>query len=340
MYQNILVINLAFIGDIILTTPAMRALHETFPHARVTMLTVPLTAAVAQMNPYVDEVLVYDKKGRDKGILGMIRMGLRLRRMGFDLAVCMNFAPRGAAVAWLARIPTRFGYDAQHGALFLTQTAPPDRTKSQHEVLNHLDFLRVFGCSTQDTSLALRIPAAVEHSFAEKCSVWGILVDHSLVICPCGRYSRKNLSVEVVSDLIRRLSAEEQRSIYLIGGAQDADTLAQMGQTAGLDARHVLAGAFTLPEVAVLLRGAAAMISVDTGPAHIAQAVHCPTIEIFSITNPHIWGPRGVYDAVLVEKRDPVTGGLPDADCIRSISADQIHAAVRQTLAQARGGEI
>ena len=69
MYKNILVINLAFIGDIVLAVPAVRALHETFPDARITMLTVPLTESIARMNPYLDDVLIYDKKGRDKGIL-------------------------------------------------------------------------------------------------------------------------------------------------------------------------------------------------------------------------------------------------------------------------------
>ena len=335
MYQNILVIDLAFIGDLILVTPAVRALHESFPDARITMLTVPLTEPVARMNPYVDEVLVYDKKGREKGILGMLRMAARLRKYRFDLAVCMNFAPRGAAVAWLARIPNRLGYDAQHSGLFLTQTAPAERTKLQHETQNQLAFMRSFGITTQDTSLALRIPAEVERSFAEKRTALQLAKEGYLVICPCGRVRRKSLSVETTAAFIRAfVKTRNAVPVYLIGGSQDLAYLTEIAQLTGIGEHHILAGTFTLQEVALLLRGAAAMVSVDTGPAHIAQAVHCPTVEIFSTADPRIWGPRGAHDVVLREPRDPVTGELPATDCIERISPERILAAVQDVLRQ------
>ena len=334
MYKNILVINLAFIGDVILTTPAIRALHERFPDARITMMTVPLTESVAGMNPYVDEVLVYDKKGREKGLFGMLRMAARLRRYRFDLAVCMNFAVRGAVVAWLARIPNRFGYDIQYGGIFLTRTASPDRSQAKHEVLNHLDFLRTFGCSTQDSELAFQIPADVECSFAEKSRLLRLTeAQRCLVVCPCGRVRRRSLSAETTAEFIRSFSATaEAAPIYLIGGAQDLAYLSQIAHMAELDDSHILAGRFTLQEIAVLLRNAAAIVSVDTGPAHIAQAVHCPTVEIFSTGDPRIWGPRGAHDVVLAEERDPVSGALPNTDCIRSISAARILVAVQELL--------
>ena len=339
MYQNILVIDLAFIGDLILVTPAVRALRETHPNARITMLTVPLTESIARMNPYVDEVLVYDKRGREKGMLGMLRMARRLHRYRFDLAVCMNFAPRGAVVAWLARIPKRFGYDAQHSGLFLTRTAPAVRAVPQHETRNQLDFMRALGFSTQDTALALRIPAAVERSFAEKSAARRLASAHYLVLCPCGRVPRRSLSVETAAEFLRAFSdIPEAVPVYLIGGSQDRAHLMEIAQRAGVEERHVLAGAFSLAEIAVLLRGAAAIVTVDTGPAHIAQAVHCPTVEIFSTGDPQIWGPQGAHDVVLAEERDPVTGALPATDSIRSIAPARICAAVQGILQQTHKG--
>lgn len=333
MYQNILVIDLAFIGDLILVTPAVRALHETHPNARITMLTVPLTESVARMNPYIDEVLVYDKKGREKGLLGMLRMARRLRRYRFDLAICMNFAPRGAVVAWLARIPHRFGYDAQHSGIFLTRTASAVRAQPQHETKNQLDFMRAFGFSTRDMSLAFRIPADVERAFIEKSRALACAKENYLVLCPCGRVPRRSLGAQTAAAFIRAFSdTREALPVYLIGGAQDREYLGEIAQRAGLGEHHILAGTFTLQEIAVLLRSADALVSVDTGPAHIAQAVHCPTVEIFSTGDPCIWGPRGTHDVVLAEVRDPVTGALPDTDCIRSISAERILAAVQDIL--------
>ena len=68
--NKILVVNLAFIGDVILSTPVIRALKEKYPQSSISMLTIPLTAPIAQLNPYVDKVLIYDKKGDHKGLLG------------------------------------------------------------------------------------------------------------------------------------------------------------------------------------------------------------------------------------------------------------------------------
>ena len=162
--ENILLIDLAFIGDVLLATPVTRALKEAYPGARLTMLTVPLTTGIAAMNPYVDAVLPYDKHGRHKGLFGMLTMGRELKKHHFDMAVCMNFAVRGAVVAWLAGIPVRVGYDAQHAGLFLTHVSTASRDVIQHETSNHLQVLRPLGIHTEDTSLALSVSDAVQQS--------------------------------------------------------------------------------------------------------------------------------------------------------------------------------
>ena len=333
MYQNILVIDLAFIGDLILVTPAVRALHESFPDARITMLTVPLTEPVARMNPYVDEVLVYDKKGREKGLLGMLRMAARLRKYRFDLAVCMNFAPRGAAVAWLARIPNRLGYDAQHGRFFLTKVASPKRPRIQHEAINHLGVLMPLDIATRDVSLALSVPAEAKESCAAKMAEYGLPQDGGVVICPCGSYERKNLSLDTVVGVARSLSMEY--GVILIGGSSDRSRLCEAAHRAGLGDETVLAGTLTLQELAAVLQRAALLVTVDTGPLHIAQAVRCPTVAVFGPTNPKVWGPRGEYDLVIAEALD-ADGNPPASNCIESIAAEQILSSAQWRLSQPR----
>ena len=301
--KKILVIDLAFIGDVILATPTMRALKAHFPKARLTMLTVPLTAEVAEMNPYVDEVLVYDKRGRDKGLFGMWRMARRLAPMGFDLAVSMNFALRGAAVAWMAGIPNRLGYDAQHAGLFLTTAASHRREGIKHETLNHLEVLRPLGVDgkNEDASLTMTPPESAEKSLGEKRAARHIPADGYIVLCPIGSYVRKNLSLATAAHIVRHFS--QRRPIFLIGGAAEAKQLEEIARLAALPQGNVLAGALTLSELAVFLKNASCLITVDTGPLHIAQAVGCRTVAVFGPTDPAIWGPRGERDAVL---RHPV----------------------------------
>lgn len=347
--KKILVIDLAFIGDVILATPVMRALKEAWPEASIVMLTVPLTKDVAAMDPFVDEVMVYDKRGEHKGLPGMLRMAGRLRKRQFDLAVCMNFAVRGAAVAWLAGIPQRLGYDAQHAGLFLNHTASAQREGIKHETLNHLEVLKPLELFTRNTSLSFRFPAEAEASLAQKKQELGIPERGYLVLCPFGSYERKNLPEHKAVGLIRRLMEESSTAgileeagvpaadawldIYLIGGPREETGLRKIADAAGLERSHVLAGSLSLPELAVFLRDAACLVTVDTGPQHIAQAAGCPTIALFGPTDPVIWGPRGERDIVLYDKPDcspcwgkgecPQPGG-----CIAKLENEEIIKAV------------
>jgi len=328
--KNILVIDLAFIGDVILATPVMRALKAAYPAARLTMLTVPLTAPVAAMDPFVDEVLVYDKRGRHKGFFGMLAMGRQLKARGFDLAVCMNFAVRGAVVAWLAGIPNRLGYDAQHAGLFLTLVQRHERDGVKHEALNHLEVLRPLGLGTEDTSLVLTAPTAAQASLAAKRQRYEMPEQGYLVLCPFGSYAKKNLSLGLAAHLVRHWSL--RRSVYLIGGPAGAAGLERIVKTAGLPLTQVLAGTLTLPELAAFLGRADCLVTVDTGPLHIAQAVGCRTIAVFGPTDPVVWGPRGTHDVILYKKMDCSPcwgkGDCTENVCIGNISAGEIIRAV------------
>ncbi len=302
--KKILVIDLAFIGDVILATPTMRGLKQFFSNARITMLTVPLTAEIAQMNPYVDEVLVYDKRGADKGLLGIWRMARQLAPMGFDLCVSMNFALRGAVVSWLAGIPNRLGYDAQHAKFFLTMVAPKERDGIKHETLNHLEVLRPLGIDDTviDTSLMMNVPERAVENLEKKRVLYHIPEDGYLALCPIGSYVRKNLPLATAAHIVRHFS--QRRALFLIGGKGEAEQLLEIAKLAELPKNNVLAGALTLSELAAFLKKAACLITVDTGPLHIAQAVGCRTVAVFGPTDPVVWGPRGEDDVVLYRQTD------------------------------------
>ena len=153
--KKILIIDLAFIGDVILAGPLTRTVRQRWPQAEISMLTVPLTKPVAEMLPAIDKAIVYDKKGLHQGLGGMWKMAQELRQEKFDLAICMNFALRGAVVARLAGIPYRLGYDAQHAGWFLTWAASHMREGIKYEAKNHLEVLKPWGLTTEDYSLAL-----------------------------------------------------------------------------------------------------------------------------------------------------------------------------------------
>lgn len=321
--KRILIIDLAFIGDVILATPVTRAVRARWPEAEITMLSVPLTKSVVEMNPYVDHVMVYDKRGDHKGIKGMWQMSRELKSQNFDLAICMNFAVRGAVVSWLAGIPYRLGYDAQHGGWFLTWAASHIRHGIKHETMNHLEVLEHLGLGTDDTSLALVPPVKAKESFREKMLQWNLPQRDYYVICPFGSYQRKNMPLEVAVELISRLSSKNP--VYLIGGPGEKLQLEEYAREAKLDPGNVLAGSLNLQELAVLLKKAMKLYTVDTGPMHMAQAVGCPTVAIFGPTDPVVWGPRNENSRYIYthEECSPCwgKGECQENRCIRKISA-------------------
>ena len=294
--KKILIIDLAFIGDVILAGPLTMAIRQRWPKAELVMLTVPLTASVAEMLPAVDRVLVYDKKGSHRGLCGMWQMAKSLRRERFELAVCVNFALRGAAVARLAGIPYRLGYDAQHAGWFLTWAASHIRDGIKHESLNHLEVLKPWGIEAAglpaaDMRLRLEPPEGAVQSFEDKAGRWKLAEKAGYyVLCPIGSYDRKNLPLPLAVQLIRQLEGE--KPVYLIGGSGEKAALSAMARAGHIGEERVLAGSLSLQELAVFLQRAAAMVSVDTGPMHIAQAVQCPTVAVFGPTAPEVWGPR------------------------------------------------
>jgi len=334
--RRILIIDLAFIGDVILAGPLTRAVKEKWPQAELCMLTVPLTSSVAGMLPAVDRVLVYDKKGRHRGLGGMWQMAGELRREHFDAAICMNFALRGAAVAKLAGIPYRLGYDAQHAGLFLTWAASHVRDGIKHETENHLEVLKPWGFSTKDCGLSLQPGREAEASFARKQSELGLAAAKEyFVLCPLGSYPKKNMPVPLAVQLIRELEA--QKPVYLIGGAGEKDALSALAKAGHIGDSRVLAGTLNLPELAVFLGRAAAMVSVDTGPMHIAQAMQCPTAALFGPTDPAVWGPRNENSRVvyLAEACSPCWGKTEcrGSRCMEKIKAAQVLEALRQVKA-------
>lgn len=332
--RRILIINLAFIGDVLLSTPVARALRRTFPAAGVDMLVIPLTAPIARGNPYVDNVIEYDKRGRHKKPGELVKLIRSIRACRYDLAVCTNFAPRGAMLAWLCGIPRRVGYDAQHAGWFLTHKASPRRPVVRHEAENYLDVLKPLGITTDDTSLDLRIKSADMDSLRTKMAISG---DKPIsVVCPVGSYPQKSWTTEGFARLLRALAPFSRP--FLIGAGAEAAQLEAINAAAGRPAR-VLAGTLTLGELAALLSLARVVVSVDTGPMHIAGAVGAPIVALFGPTDPRGWGPRGPRDIIFNASVAcaPCWGrtSCGHHECMNSLDADEVIAAALALLGSA-----
>lgn len=317
--KKILIINLAFIGDILLSTPLTRAVKENYPEAEIVMLVTPNTVPMAEMNPYVNNVIPYDKKDKHKGLFGAIDIVKVLRKEKFDMAICTNFAVRGAMIAMAASIKYRVGYDAQHASCFLTHVTSAKRDKIQHETMNQLIVLASIGITTEDTSLILTIDPQIDAMMNLK---WNLSKDKPwVVICPFGRYRKRNFSNEKYATVMNKI--REDVDLFLIGGANDQEDLFRIAEQAGLSEEKVLAGRLSLKELAVFISYADVLLTVDTGPLHIAQAVSTPVVALFGPSDPLVWGPRKSED-VVIHLRKECSPCWKKTECIDNICMNEM----------------
>lgn len=282
--KNILVLNLANIGDVVLSSPLLRALGEAYPAASIDFAATPRTAPIAAFMPHVTRVITYDKFGMDKGLVNFWAMGRKLRAQRYDLALSCNQSARSTVLAFLSGASQRIGFDAQGCGFLLTDAVPavPDEAADAHMSEILLRLLRPIGVQTEKFQLELRLQGNGTVPLPRNGKP-------EIVLCPFSRGPEKDWTVEGSASVIKAFADTYQ--LYLIGGSGEREKLEIINNDAGNRA-VVLAGSYELAEIARLLKRAALTISVDTGPAHIAEAVGANLIVLFGFDNSAVWGPR------------------------------------------------
>jgi len=145
-----------WLGDAVMTTPALAAVREGFPDARIVLLARPLVAELFRHHPDVDEVMVYERPGRHEGALGRLRLARELRRRRFDGAVLLQNAFDAALIAFLGRIPERAGYPTDGRRILLTLPVPlPPGILERHEVEYYL-------CLVEGLGIPRPVPASLK----------------------------------------------------------------------------------------------------------------------------------------------------------------------------------
>ena len=294
MAERILLVQLADIGDLVLATPAMRALRDAKPEARIDLLAA---AHAAEILPdcLVDSVIAIDKGEWDasRALLrpGNLRQLLRLRR-GYDaLIILHHFSLR--AGTWKFRFIARIAGAGRiiglrnHNAGFLTEGIPDEGFGARHQAQYWLDLVGLLGADAAWTEARVkRQKHAAFDAWRESVAGAPIVVLHA----GSGGYSRaRRWSVERFSEVARELRRRRGAAIALVGKAgDDVDALAEMLDDGPL---LDLAGGTSLPQLAWVLNQADLFIGADSGVMHLAAAVGVKVVAIFGPSNHEAWKP-------------------------------------------------
>src|SRR3954447_3922632 len=131
-WTNVLVVQTSFLGDVVLTLPLISAIKENFPTTKLTLLCSPLGKELLDPQPDIDEIIIDDKRGSDRGWAGLRRQADLLAKRNFSLAICPHKSFRSALMLFLAKIPYRVGFRQSKGSMFFTSLV--DRDPRRHEI--------------------------------------------------------------------------------------------------------------------------------------------------------------------------------------------------------------
>lgn len=344
---HVLCVRLDTIGDVLMTTPAIRALKDSRAGRRITLLTSRAGAAAGVLVPEIDSVIVYDAPwlkatptrpdSRHEHAMAEL-----LRNGGFQAAVIFTTfsqsALPSALLCYLADIPLRLAHARENAYQLLTTRVVESEPENgiRHEVERQLDLVARVGCYTADRRLSLRVPpddwmrvrALLASLEIDARSPW--LVVHPGASAPSRRYPPE-MFVEALALVVERTGA----TVVVTGSASEHELAALV--CAGIPERsHELAGVLTLGELSALIADAPVLLTNNTGPAHIAAAVGTPVVDLYALTNPQHtpWMVRSHVLSHDVPCRNCFRSVCPELhhECLRGVPPEQVADAVIELL--------
>ena len=351
--MNLLLVRLRLIGDVVFTTPVIRALRRRHPDARISYLVEDAARPVVAHNPHLDDIITISHTRGARRLADDLRTGLALRRRRFDAVIDLHGGPRSAFLTWVSRAPVRVGYDVAGREWMYTRIfiRPRDRGPI-HSVENQWDLLGVFDDALRGPPDPARDrvempvdPDAVrsfDRRLAEYHAAGGrLIVLHVSAGNPFRRWPEASFA-----ELVAALAGAPDRFVLVTSGPSDhaaaARVVSEARQLAARAAERIIdAEGLTLAELRAAMDRAALFIGGDSGPLHIAATSDVPVVGLYGPTLPARsapWRPRDI------PTRSVDVGDLPcrpcdqrscvpgDFRCLSGIAVARVRDAAEQLL--------
>ena len=303
-YHRILIVRTDRLGDVLLSTPVIKALRQKFPQGYICMLVSPYTKDVLDGNPALDETITFDKDAKNsQGWLATLKLAKALRKKKFDLTIVLHPTTRMHLITFLAGIPKRLGYDRKFGFLLTDRIKHAKQHGQKHESEYALDLIRYLGIEPQDKSLFMPIKQESEKWVEILFRQVGIMdSDKLLVIHPAASCPSRIWPGERYAQVADKLVQQYGFKVIIVSGPKDIQKAEVVIKNMRIKALN-LAGKTSISQLASLLRRCQLFISTDSGPMHVASALGVPVITIFGRSqaglSPQRWGPLGEKKRVL-----------------------------------------
>ncbi|MDD4955517.1 MAG: lipopolysaccharide heptosyltransferase II [Candidatus Omnitrophica bacterium] len=292
--KKILIMRTDRLGDVILSTPVIANLRKFYPDSYIAFLCRPYTKDALEGNPYIDEIIVYDKNKKHKGFFSSLKFCLSLRKKKFDVVFILNPNNRSNILAFFSGIPKRYGLNRKMGNLLTNPIEDKKHQGLKHELEYTLDILREAGIDVAEKQTYFPIKKESEKRvddllIANNVKNNDFIVMHPSASCPSKRWMEDNFI-----KLAKLIKEKTGLKVIVITSREEkkfADNLAK--EEGVIDLRGLL----TISDIGSLLKKSRAFISNDSGPVHIASSLNVPVISIFGRNDPGLsplrWRPLG-----------------------------------------------
>ena len=336
---NILVIKMSAIGDVILSVPSLRAIRAKYPRANIKVLVGIESRESLDRCRYINDRIVCDLKGKDRGILGLWRLGKVLRNSCFDIVIDLQNNKKSHLLAALSFAPLRYGYDNKKLSFLLNKKLRDDAPHLD-PIEHQFRVLRMAGIKPQDKCLELW-PGDTEAKQVDKllAESWmkpsiGLV---GINVRASERWVTKNWPILNVVELCDRLAKEFNIRVVLTGAESDAE-FAQAIARAAKSKPLVAVGRTSILELASMIKRFKVYLTPDSAPMHIAAAVGTPCIALFGPTEPerHV-APSN--SCIVISKKNELKCSpcysptcVKNFACMKKITVDEVLGAMRPFL--------
>jgi ADP-heptose:LPS heptosyltransferase len=293
---NILLIRLRLIGDVVFTTPAIRALRRRFPDARLSYLVEPEALPVVRGNSHLDDVIVAPRAHGLARVRADLALARRLRAARFDLVIDFHGGPRSALLTRATGAARRVGYTVHGRNWAYTVHVPRSRTlQPRHSVENQWDLLAPLGIDPPDSArdaTEMREETASAAALLPRLAAVDIDGGHELIVVhvSAGNPFRRWPAASFVHLIARLAEAHDRRRIVVTSGPSDAEAAARAGREAracldpAAGRRIVTELELDLAGLRALIARAALFIGGDSGPLHVASTTATPVVGLYGPT--------------------------------------------------------
>ena len=336
---NILIIKISAIGDCILSIPSLHAIRVKYPKANIKVLVGIQSREVFDRCPYINERIVCDLKGKDRGLLGIWRLGKELRRSCFDIVIDLQNNKSSHLLAALSLAPLRYGYDNKKLSFLLNKRLKDDAPHLD-PIEHQFRTLMMAGIKPQNKCLELW-PSDAEESQVDKLLAEGWMKPSAglvgINVRASSKWVTKNWPISHIAALCDVLAKEFNMRTVLTGAEEDIDFARRIAK-AGKSKPLVAAGKTSILELASLIKRFKVYLTPDSAPMHIAAAVGTPCIALFGPTDPE----RHVVPSkvcIVITKKDELKCSpcynpncVKNFVCMKKITVDEVLTAMQPYL--------